>query len=124
MKEKEMDPHKQRINDLCDYLETIPGEHYNFAVSPDSHLDSETCGCAIGLGIHAGLVMADNGSTRYLAGIRWLTGLKTYDEFNDMVTGFSCQREYDEAYEMRRLQGSEAKRAAIVNLRAYADGLA
>ena len=94
-----------RTRAICDYLETVPGEKYDFMVPPNCMEDNDGCGCVVGHGFEAGLI---DSPIHYDQCVRWMTGLGI-SEFGHVI-GLDGME-----------SGEASKQAAIKNLCTWAD---
>lgn len=96
-----------RIRAVANYLETVPGDKYDFYIGPGraKHL-RDGCGCAMTHGLLGEVIASD---ANYDAAIEWTFGFSQAASFHELVSGEAL------------LAGETAKRAMIAQLRAYAD---
>jgi len=98
-----------RIRAVADYLETVPGEKYNFNIGPNRmRQDGNRCGCIVAHGFDGGIIPHDEFGPDYIDGKIWLTGSRS--EFWKIINNGGVKG-----------SGERAKQAAIKSLRAYAD---
>lgn len=109
------EPYGTRIRAVCDYLETVPGDKYDFGIPPSrTQWKNLDCGCVIGHGFLGKTIPHHtDGLWNYNAGIEWMLG-----------PGINASKFGDLLYDGNHLaisRGEQAKQAAIAALRAYAD---
>lgn len=101
-----------RIRAVCDYLETVPGDKYDFNPAPWQSLENGGCGCIVYHGYAGGLIPEAEAFGHlfpYQPGMEWLLGSAEMFE-KTICSGCGATG-----------KGEAAKQAAINALRAYAD---
>ena len=104
-----------KIRTVCDYLDSLPGEAYNYKIGPASFLfgnDGKGPACVIAHAMNAGLLHTNDTGWLYGSGIRQL-GFASSLAFHTVVS------QYKELGGVGK--GESAKHIAVMNLRAYAD---
>lgn len=102
-----------RIHEVCDYLETVPGERYSFYSGHRKSLKMNNTGCVVAHGVAAGIIPKYRDFNQGYAWLGFSENAATTDCFTHV-----CNRYVNDTDE---LEGEAAKLNAIKNLRAYAD---
>ena len=110
-----MTDYASRIRAVCDHLETVPGDKYDFYFG---HINYDGCGCVVAHGRVAGIIAEGSGrNSDYYEGYEWM-GFSGINGNNDIVYVLRS-----DAFGDGCGAGEKFKQAAIKNLRAYADTL-
>jgi len=104
-----------KIRTVCDYLDSLPGEAYDYMIGPASFLfgnDGKGPACVIAHAMNAGLLHTNDTECLYDSGIRQLG-------FDGSVAFYTVVSRGKKLGGVGN--GESAKHIAVMNLRAYAD---